>query len=171
MLAITKGLPGIRVGGVFESKSIPQEVPVIPIDDAKGIEEKLDLIVSPFQGKETEHNWLKRDQSLLEIRGMLRGGLLRHQNSMIWVERLLREAVLISVWKQIDMIGSESDQIFLYPFYFAIFFDRFIVYVPNCHFIHVVLSESLREKWAMDSESSWMCRSYLCSSYALKPKG
>ena len=103
MLAISKGIPGNRIGAI-ESKSVPQEVPAISIGDVKEIEEKLDLIVNPFQGKETEHNWLKRDQSLLEIRSMLRGGLLRHQSSIVWAERLLREAILVSVWKQTDMI-------------------------------------------------------------------
>ncbi|ORY28597.1 clasp N terminal-domain-containing protein [Naematelia encephala] len=49
------------------------EVDVVYIANAKDLESEFAKMIPHFQGKETEHNWLPREKSIIRIRGMLRG--------------------------------------------------------------------------------------------------
>ncbi|KAF9485369.1 hypothetical protein BDN70DRAFT_871407 [Pholiota conissans] len=49
------------------------EVRPVYIASSKDLENEFAVMVKPFEGKETEHNWLSREQSIQRVRGMLKG--------------------------------------------------------------------------------------------------
>ncbi|TDL29310.1 hypothetical protein BD410DRAFT_758063 [Rickenella mellea] len=49
------------------------EVPSVFIASSKDLENEFSQMLKYFEGKETEHNWLNREKSVIKIRGMLKG--------------------------------------------------------------------------------------------------
>jgi CLIP-associating protein 1/2 len=58
------------------------------------------------QGKETEHNWLHREQDIIRIRGMLKGEAhVRYHDAFV---QGLRSGVLEQTFKAVRALKSES---------------------------------------------------------------
>ncbi|XP_006459874.1 hypothetical protein AGABI2DRAFT_184378 [Agaricus bisporus var. bisporus H97] len=49
------------------------EVQIVFVASGRDLENEFVSMAKPFEGKETEHNWAAREQSILRVRGMLKG--------------------------------------------------------------------------------------------------
>ncbi|TFK43149.1 clasp N terminal-domain-containing protein, partial [Crucibulum laeve] len=49
------------------------ELQSVYIASARDLENEFAAMAKPFEGKETEHNWAAREQSILRVRGMIKG--------------------------------------------------------------------------------------------------
>ncbi|PPQ99906.1 hypothetical protein CVT24_009587 [Panaeolus cyanescens] len=49
------------------------EIQAVYIASTKDLENEFAAMQKPFEGKETEHNWLARDQAIQRVRGMIKG--------------------------------------------------------------------------------------------------
>ncbi|KAF8592524.1 hypothetical protein K439DRAFT_1400409 [Ramaria rubella] len=48
-------------------------VGAVYVASARDLENEFSLMLPPFEGRETEHNWLAREQAVIRIRGMIKG--------------------------------------------------------------------------------------------------
>ncbi|KAI0771878.1 clasp N terminal-domain-containing protein [Trametes elegans] len=51
-------------------------VKAVYIASSRDLENEFASMLRPFEGKETEHNWMARDQAIQRVRGMLKGDVL-----------------------------------------------------------------------------------------------
>ncbi|KDQ10011.1 hypothetical protein BOTBODRAFT_36634 [Botryobasidium botryosum FD-172 SS1] len=71
------------------------EAPPVYIASARDLENEFARMVPPFEGKETEHNWIPRDQAVLKIRGMIKGDAhIKYQDTFLAGLRLILERTL-----------------------------------------------------------------------------
>ncbi|KAH9894282.1 clasp N terminal-domain-containing protein [Cubamyces lactineus] len=52
------------------------DVKPVYIASSRDLENEFASMLKPFEGKETEHNWMGRDQAIQRVRGMLKGDVL-----------------------------------------------------------------------------------------------
>ncbi|CDO74043.1 hypothetical protein BN946_scf185043.g93 [Trametes cinnabarina] len=52
------------------------EVKPVYVASSRDLENEFASMLPPFEGKETEHNWMGRDQAIQRVRGMLKGDIL-----------------------------------------------------------------------------------------------
>ncbi|CAG8708100.1 13066_t:CDS:2, partial [Acaulospora morrowiae] len=55
------------------NSSTGSEIGVLYVDSAKELEREFQNILTPFQGKESEQNWLIRERNINRLRGLVRG--------------------------------------------------------------------------------------------------
>ncbi|KAK0468105.1 clasp N terminal-domain-containing protein [Desarmillaria tabescens] len=71
--------PASRAGAASPSVATPvvesqaSEIRAVYVASSRDLENEFLGMAKPFEGKETEHNWAARDQSISRVRGMLKG--------------------------------------------------------------------------------------------------
>lgn len=71
---------------------------------AKELETEIQEMLSSFEGKETDNNWMIREKHMMRLRALLRGNIYKEYSSVfISGFKMLVDGIIKAVWRWVSI--------------------------------------------------------------------